>query len=225
MKGQFLFQTCITLLLSAAVVSAAAEPALANYTQLAKLTASDAAGDDHFGSSVAISGATAIVGAHLNSDAGDNSGSAYLFDVTTGSQIAKLTASDAAAWDEFGICVAISGSTALVGAWGDDHAGDSSGSAYLYDFSDPCSITEIKLTASDAAAWDEFGIRVAISGTTALVGANGDNHAGSSSGSAYLFDVATGSQISKLTASDARDWGLLRLRGPQRHHRPRRGVW
>ena len=67
-------------------------------------------------------------------------------------ELHKLTASDADANDYFGGSVAVSGATALVGALRDDDAGTNSGSAYLYDFSDPCSITEIKLTASDAAA-------------------------------------------------------------------------
>ncbi len=119
------------------------------------------------------------------------------------SQLAKLTASDANAGDWFGGGVAISGTTALVGARYDDDASGDSGSAYLYDFSDPNNITEIKLTASDAAAGDVFGHLVAISGTTALVGAHGNDDAGSESGSAYLFDVATGVQLFKLTASDA----------------------
>ena len=155
-----------------------------------KLTVSDAAAGDEFGSSVAISGATALVGARWDDDAGTNSGSAYLFDVATGSQITKLTASDAAAGDEFGISGAISGITALVGAFGNADAGSESGSAYLYDFSDPCNITETKLTASDAAAGDEFGNSVAISGSTALVGAWGNSDAGSGSGSAYLFCIS-----------------------------------
>ena len=47
---------------------------------------------------------------------------------------------------------------------------------------------ETKLTATNAAAGDLFGISVAISGNTALVGAFGDDDAGSGSGSAYLFE-------------------------------------
>ena len=170
-------------------------------TQIAKLTASDAATDDLFGYSVAISGSTAIVGARGNDDAVPKIGSAYLFDTTTGNQIAKLTASDAATSDEFGYSVAISGSTAIVGARLDDDAGSSSGSAYLFDITTGTQIA--KLTASDAAAGDYFGRSVAISGSTAIVGANADDDAGRSSGSAYLFDITTGTQIAKLTASDA----------------------
>jgi len=44
-----------------------------------------------------------------------------------------------------------------------------------------------KLTASDAAADDAFGYSVSISGNTVIVGAVGDDDAGSRSGSAYLF--------------------------------------
>ncbi|MCH8165013.1 MAG: FG-GAP repeat protein, partial [Planctomycetes bacterium] len=94
----------------------------------------DGAADDFFGFSVAISGATAIVGAFQDDDNGAaNSGSAYLFDTTTGRQIAKLLADDGAAQDLFGYSVAISGETAIVGAYFDDDNGSNSGSAYLFD--------------------------------------------------------------------------------------------
>ncbi len=82
-------------------------------------------------------GDTAIVGAYHNDDAGDGSGSAYIFRRDQGGadnwgQIRKLTASDAAAGDEFGLSVSISGATAIVGARGNDDAGIDSGSAYIF---------------------------------------------------------------------------------------------
>jgi len=169
--------------------------------ELFKLTASDAAADDEFGYSVAVSGNTAVVGARHDDDAGTLSGSAYLFDVTTGSQLYKLTASDAAAVDLFGTSVAISGNTAVVGAEGDDDVGSSSGAAYLFDVTTGNQL--YKLTASDIWASDKFGISVAISGNVAIVGAYGNSDAGLTSGSAYLFDVSTGNELFKLTASDA----------------------
>ena len=49
------------------------------WTQKAKLTADDAAEYDYFGHAVAISGDYAVVGAYFDNDAGDSSGSAYLF--------------------------------------------------------------------------------------------------------------------------------------------------
>ena len=51
---------------------------------------------------------------------------------------------------------------------------------------------EVKITASDGAANDLFGGSVAISGDLAVVGANGDDDAGSYSGSAYIYDIPIG---------------------------------
>ncbi|MCG3163162.1 MAG: hypothetical protein JMDDDDMK_04545 [Acidobacteria bacterium] len=177
------------------------------WSQQQKLTASDAARDDWFGYSVAISGETIVVGAYFDDDAGVNSGSAYVF-VRTGtvwSQQQKLTASDAAASDNFGNAVAISGETVVVGAVLDDDAGSSSGSAYVFVRTGTVWSQQQKLTASDAAAGDLFGSALAISGETIVIGAQFDADAGSDSGSAYVF-VRTGtvwSEQQKLTASDA----------------------
>lgn len=166
--------------------------------ELFKLTASDAATDDQFGWSIGVSGNTAIVGAEGDDDAGDRSGSAYLFDVTTGQELRKLIASDAAADATFGRSVAISGNVAIVGA---QRHNNTAGAAYLFDVTTGQEL--FKLTASDAMPDKFFGGSVAISGNTAIVGASSDDHAGSGSGSAYLFDVTTGQQLAKLTASDA----------------------
>ncbi|MCH8153563.1 MAG: FG-GAP repeat protein, partial [Planctomycetes bacterium] len=103
----------LTPLLAAAATVLSTAPAYADLgDQLFKLLPDDGAEFDSFGVSVAISGATAIAGAHFH---GDN-GAAYLFDTTTGRQIAKLLADDGAAGDRFGRSVAISGATAIVGA-------------------------------------------------------------------------------------------------------------
>jgi outer membrane protein assembly factor BamB len=173
---------------------------------LFKLTAADAAAGDNFGESVAIRNNIAIVGAFLDDDAGLGSGSAYLFDVNTGQQRLKLTASDASALDFFGDAVALSGNFALVGAPLDDDAGSGSGSAYLFDVTTGQQLR--KLTPLDGAASDRFGISVAIDGNIAVVGADRDSHVATQAGSAYVFDVTTGQQLFKLAASDAaaNDW-------------------
>jgi hypothetical protein len=177
------------------------------WTQQAKLTASDAAVGDNFGASVAISGDYAIVGAHGNEDAGNNTGSAYVFNRSGSawSQQAKLTASDAAADDEFGRSVGISGDYAIVGGRGNDDAGSASGSAYVFNRSGTAWSEQAKLTASDAALADYFGHSVGISGDYAIVGAYADDDAGSLSGSAYVFNRSgtAWSEQAKLTASDA----------------------
>ncbi len=170
----------------AEVWSAAANADLGD--QLFKLLPDDGAVEDRFGHSVAISGATAIVGADLDDDNGSFSGSAYVFDTTTGRQIAKLLPDDGAEADFFGLSVAISGATAIVGApWNDDN-GTNSGSAYLFDTT--TGRQTAKVLAKDGAAGDEFGTSLAISGATAIGGAPRDDDNGTDSGSAYLFDAS-----------------------------------
>jgi phosphopantetheinyl transferase len=109
----------------------------ANWIEQAKLTADDATGGDYFGFSVSISGDYAVVGAHLDDDGGDCSGSAYIFvrDGTDWTEQAKLTADDAAERDFLGWSVSISGDYTVVGAWrdDDDDDGEDSGSAYIYN--------------------------------------------------------------------------------------------
>ena len=190
----------------------------ATYSQVAKLTASDRATWDNFGVSVAIDGETIVIGAD-----GDNSkrGSAYVFRTTDGGvtygQVAKLTADDAAADDEFGGIVAIDGDTVVVGAY---RKGDYTGAAYVYRTSDGGATygQVAKLTASDGAADDYFGRSVAISGDSVVVGAYYDNINGGAGGynngqgSVYVFRTSDGGatyvEVAKLTASDAaaNDW-------------------
>ena len=168
--------------------------------QLAKLLPNDGAAGDRFGTSVAISGTLALVGAQADDDNGSDSGSAYLFDTTTGLQLAKLLPSDGAAGDKFGSSVSLTGTTAMVGARFDDDNGTDSGSAYLFDTS--TGMQTFKLLPGDGAAGDGFGKSVAISGTAAVVGAQFDGDNGLGSGSAYLFDSASGLQLAKLLSDD-----------------------
>ena len=157
------------------------------WTEEAKLTASDGSVGDALGTSVCLSGDTALVGADGEDDNGNLSGSAYVF-VRNGSiwvEEAKLLAADGAASDRFGTSVSLSGDTALVGASDDDDNGNASGSVYVFARSGTNWTEETKLTASDGSIGDRFGSSVSLSGATALVGALDD---ASSSGSVYLFE-------------------------------------
>ncbi len=202
----FMTVLALSILLAVFVVVLGSGAVYATTPSETKLTASDAAGSDQFGVSVSISGGTAIVGAYQDDDKGPSSGSAYVFERigTTWTQQAKLTASDGAAGDFFGISVSISGDTAVVGAYLDDDKGTFSGSVYVFERSGSTWTQQAKLTASDGAPNDLFGISVSISGDTAIVGANQDNDKGTTSGSAYVFERIGGTwtQQAKLTATD-----------------------
>ena len=128
-----------------------------------------------------VDGATIVVGA-------PNGEAAYVFRTTDGGatydQLAKLTASDAAASDRFGCSVAIDGNTVVVGSPHDDDAGAWSGSAYVFrTTNDGATYGQMaKLTASDGNIGDYFGWSVAISNGTVVAGAY--DYYGS--GSAYV---------------------------------------
>ena len=94
--------------------------------------------------------------------------------------------------------VAVGNGKIVVGAREDDDNGAESGSAYIFDL-DGTQLS--KITASDGASDDFFGTSVAVGNGRIVVGASGDDDNGSSSGSAYIFDL-DGTQLAKITASD-----------------------
>ena len=210
----------------------------------AYLKASNTGAGDGFGVSVAISGDTVIVGAGneasnasgVNGNQDDNSalgsGAAYVFVRNGGiwSQQAYLKASNTGANDGFGGWVAISGDTVVVGAYLEDSSATGvngnqadnsaidSGAAYVFVRTGTTWSQQAYLKASNAAAGDNFGRSVAISGNSVVVGAsledsnatgvNGNQADNSTvdSGAAYVF-VRTGttwSQQAYLKASNTR---------------------
>ena len=120
----------------------------------------------------------------------------------------KLRALDGDSLDAFGIAVSLSADRALVGSYQDDDSGESSGSAYIFRLGRTANswLQEAKITATDDDASDRFGAAVALDGHRALVGANGDDEAGSASGAAYIFELdgSEWMQQAKLIASDGR---------------------
>ncbi|MBI3426641.1 MAG: putative Ig domain-containing protein, partial [Acidobacteria bacterium] len=173
--------------------------------QQAKFTAADGAAGDKFGTSVAVSGDYAIVGAPED-DA--QRGSAYVF-VRSGSswtQQAKLIAVDGVAADRFGISVSISGPTAVIGASGADSEGNvNHGAAYVFVRSGSSWSQQAKLAVSDGSQVSSFGFSVAVSGDTALIGTPAYGLGGETSrGAAYVYARAgvTWSVQQKLLAND-----------------------
>jgi len=177
-----------------------------NWVQQAKLLPSDGEANEYFGSSVAISGDTAVIGTPWDDDNGNASGSAYVFqfDGSNWVQQAKLLASDGAESDLFGDSVSVSDEIALIGAWGDDDNGNASGSAYVFHFDGSNWVQQAKLLASDGAESDFFGNSVSISGDIAVISAHQDDDNGFNSGSAYVFrfDGSNWVEDAKLLASD-----------------------
>ena len=174
---------------------------LTNGQQIYKLLAPVPDGAEYFGGSVAIDGNTAVIGADGAHDGFTATGAAFVFDLTTGLMVHKLTDAVAGPLDRFGSAVDISGNIAVIGEWGDNGVPNDVGAAYFFDVTTGQELH--KLIPSDGASEDRFGRSVAIEGDRAVIGAYRDDDDGNDSGSAYIFDVTTGQELLKLTASDA----------------------
>jgi hypothetical protein len=187
----------------------------ATWTEQAKLLASDAASNDSFGISVALSsdGNTAAISSSYESTSPNSGqGAVYIFTRagSTWTQQQKLLASDAASTDRFGSSVSISsdGDTVLIGAQYEDTSPSSgNGAAYVFTRSAGVWTEQAKILANDAASNDTFGESVAISsdGNTAAIGAifetTSPNYA---QGAVYIFTRAgsTWTQQAKILSGD-----------------------
>ena len=145
---------------------------------------------DYFGSSVAISGNTVVVGAYGDDTGATDAGAAYVFDATTGDFLHTLANPTPGAGDHFGSSVAVSGNAVVVGAYGDDTGATDAGAAYVFD----AATGDFLRTLANPmpAAGDSFGSSVAVSGNAVVVGAYGDDTGATDAGAAYVFDATTG---------------------------------
>ena len=202
------------------------------FIQKAELTASDGATPDELGTSVAVSadGSTVVAGAPLAKVGGNaQQGAAYVFvrpagGWSSGTEIAKLTASDGAANDEFGNAVGVSadGSTVVAGALLADPGGiDRGGAAYVFvrPAGGWATTTEnAKLTASDVAPGQDFGFAVGVSADGSTVFAV-DGHATGGIAAqpvVYVFvrppaGWSSRTETARLTASDGASGSLAVL--------------
>jgi hypothetical protein len=173
------------------------------WTQEVKLVGSDALAGDLAGTAVSLDPTDndlAAVGAPGKDGTGVDSGAVYLFrrTGTSWAQEAKLTASDAAAGDQFGCAVAVSGDLVAIGAYLQDSGAADAGAVYIFRKSGAVWTQEAKLQASDLAASDYYGVSVALVGNHLAVGSYNDN---AGAGSVYVHDKPGASwvQTSKLT--------------------------
>jgi len=175
---------------------------VATGTEVAILQASDGEDDDFFARAVAIHDGLALVGAPYNDDAGSQSGSAYLFDSATGTELQKLVAFDGASSQLFGISVDLSATHAVIGAMKDSESGFLAGAAYLYELSTGQLVS--KLVSPYPESGGEFGHSVAIHGSRVAVGTVREN---SDDGAVYVFDTSTGGFLFELDPSGMKDNG------------------
>lgn len=195
------------------------------WTVVQKIVAADRAADDEFGTSVAIWGDYAIVGAprktatvgfELNSAAG----AAYVFKNTNGtwSQLQKIQASDREFGDEFGYSVAISENYVIIGAPYEDEyvnglsPASNKGSAYIYTKGETTWMDGQKIVGNSVGNGDNFGWSVGISEDYAVIGtpresqiASGGGGLLTDAGSTYIFrkfSSGTWTQMQSINALD-----------------------
>jgi len=164
-----------------------------------KLFASDGLAGDGFACCVALDSTWIVVGAPRVDGANIDSGAVYVYDRTTGTEVAKLNGPGATSGEQFGWSVAVSNGIAVIGAVFDNEKASDAGAAYVWDITNKQQL--YKLMASDASVDAEFGWSVAIDGDTIIVGARNDLSNGQI-GSAYVFDAQTGLEVAKLMPSD-----------------------
>jgi hypothetical protein len=181
------------------------------WVQTQQLNAIDSPDGADFGISIALAADTAVIGADrttLTDDGMRHQGAAYVFqkgDDGLWVQAEELTASDFGPEAQFGNAVALSGDTALIGAYNSTIDGNLyQGAAYVFT-RDGTQWTETrKLVADDGIGGDDFGNAVALDGNRALIGAEYGGGAVAQSGAVYEFESAAGewTQTAKLSAND-----------------------
>jgi hypothetical protein len=177
-------------LLSIATLCAAAGLA-AGQCATAKLTSTDAASDEQFGTSAAISGKFAIIGCPGDSVSPyTSSGAAYVFEHNGAGwyPIQKLRSGDPGTQEFFGTSVAIDGDYAVVGCPSDTYAGYSQlGSVYVFHRVNGSWLQEFNILSPDNGhrhSSNRFGNAVSISGSTISIAAQYEDN---SAGAAYVF--------------------------------------
>lgn len=167
--------------------------------ELFKLVPADGEQGDNFGHAIAVSGSRAVITSLWDNSNISSAGSAYVYDINTGQQLLEFYPNSFA--QNFGHSVAVSGTLAVVGNPKEGALGATeAGKVYVFDI-----VTGQQLHVlqpADVAYKQRFGCSVALVGTTAIIGAEGDAVNGWFSGAAYVFDVTTGQELHKLLPAD-----------------------
>lgn len=166
--------------------------------EMFELSASDGDLDDAFGSGLAVDGRLALIGAPGDDDRDTDSGAVYAFDLTTGTELYKLTAPSGGPGDAFGSAIAIHEGIAVVGAPEHDGGwGNETGKAYVFNLATRSEL--LRLEASNGCPWgDEFGRSVDLDDRYIVVGAPWTCCPTSQCGTVHVFDAATGAELVEI---------------------------
>lgn len=159
------------------------------WSQQQMLSGSAVASGDAFGSSIAMDGDTAVIGAHRDNSIANDSGAVYIMkrNLSHWGEQAYLVAPNAAANDQFGSSVALAGDLAVVGAPAADQNGVNSGAVYVFQRNGNVWSAGAALPAVGTSWFDAFGHSLATNGTRIAVGAPSDDSLGVDSGGAWTF--------------------------------------
>jgi hypothetical protein len=154
------------------------------------------AAEDYFGLVVAISGTRIVVGAHQDDTGASNAGSAYMYDLTSGTPAVPVTTlnnPEPLNAFRFGQAVAIDGSRVLVGSRATIPGFNNAGAAYVYDMTSGApAVPVFALSNPSPVEFDSFGSSVAISGTRLVIGTKNDDTGATDAGNAYIYDLSGG---------------------------------
>jgi hypothetical protein len=143
------------------------------WTQQQKLSVAYVVGGNNFGSSVAVSGDTALIGdpgQTVNTHAGVGSAYVYLRNGEVWTQQQELIENYGGTGDHFGASVALSGGTALIGTPGKSNLHIDQGAPYVFVRNHATWTRQQELTAPDGSQYSNFGMAVSVSGDNAIIG-------------------------------------------------------
>ncbi len=203
-----------------------------NWFQQAYLKASNSSSNDVFGTAVAISGDTIVIGApqedsnatgvggDQSNNSATNAGAAYVFvrAGTNWAQQAYLKASNSSTNDAFGTSVAISGDTVVIGATGEDsnatgvngnqsnNSTANSGAAYVFIRTGTVWTQQAYLKPSNTSFSWVFGSAVAAHGDTVVVGAQGEGNSATGINGNQNLGSASGSGAAYVFTRSSTVW-------------------
>lgn len=175
---------------------------LPSFELIRKFVPSHAGDAQRFAWAVDLDGDRALVGAYAGMANGIQSGTAYLFDISSGQQIAKLDPPAGKDDDRFGWAVDITGPWVSIGAWGEDASAQATFTGAAYAYRADTGSFAYKIPSGPALS-TSFGISVAGSGDRLIIGASRDDTSGTDGGAIHLGETGRDLPLQKRVPDDA----------------------